>query len=151
MFEIIFDNTRKPINVGVIIRLACATGSKLYFTGNSVDYKNRKALLAAVGYEHIVDLSYEKDFRKLIGMLKAEGKLIVGTSPGSRKLYTEVNYKQPTVFVFGTEACGLSKEKRQLMDELVYIPMTADVESLNVVNAAAIVLYEGLRQRGFRL
>lgn len=130
--------------------MACATGSKLYFTGNSVDYKNRKALLAAVGYEHIVDLSYEKDFRKLIGMLKAEGKLIIGTSSGSKKLYTEVDYKQPTVFVFGTEACGLSKEKRQLMDELVYIPMTADVESLNVVNAAAIVLYEGLRQRGFR-
>ncbi|MDP3048928.1 MAG: TrmH family RNA methyltransferase [Thermodesulfovibrionales bacterium] len=151
MFDIIFDNTRKPINVGVIIRLACATGSKLYFTGNSVDYKNRKARLAAVGYEHIVDLSYEKDFRKLIGMLKAEGKLIVGTSPGSKKLYTEVGYKQPTVFVFGTEACGLSKEKRQLMDEVVYIPMAADVEALNVVNAAAIVLYEGLRQRGFRL
>ncbi|MBU4319521.1 MAG: TrmH family RNA methyltransferase [Desulfobacterales bacterium] len=127
------------------------TGSKLYFTGNSVDYKNRKARLAAVGYENIINLTYERDFKKLIEMLKAEGKLIVGTSPGSKKLYTEVDYKQPTVFVFGTEACGLSKEKRQLMDEVVYIPMAADVEALNVVNAAAIVLYEGLRQRGFRL
>jgi len=150
MFELIFDNVRKPINVGRIIRLACATRSKLYFSGNSVNYKNRKALLSAVGYEKSVDLSYEKDFGKLIRTLKAEGKIIVGTSPYSlKRSYTELDYKQPTVFVFGTEACGLSKEKRQLMDELVYIPMAVEVESLNVVTAAAVILYEALRQKGF--
>jgi len=150
MFELIFDNVRKPINVGGIIRLACATRSKLYFSGNSVNYKNRKALLSAVGYEKSVDLSYEKDFGKLIRTLKAEGKIIVGTSPYSlKRSYTELDYKQPTVFVFGTEACGLSKEKRQLMDELIYIPMAAEVESLNIVAAAAIILYEALRQKRF--
>jgi tRNA G18 (ribose-2'-O)-methylase SpoU len=57
MFELVFDNMTKPINVGVAIRLACAAGSRLYFTGNSVDYKNRKALLSAVGYEEMADLA----------------------------------------------------------------------------------------------
>lgn len=148
MFELVFDNIRKPINIGVLIRLACATGSKLYFTGNSVEYKNRKALLSAVGYEKYVDLSYEKDFGKLIKTLKAGNKQIIGTSPKGSKPYTGVDYTQPTVFVFGNEVNGLSREKRLLMDELVYIPMAPVVESLNIVSSAAIILYEGLRQRG---
>lgn len=149
MFDIVFDNIRKPINVGVLIRLACAAGSKLYFTGNSVNYKNRKALLSAVGYEKLAAPSYEKDFKKLIKILKANNKQIIGTSPKSSKLYTDMDYIQPTVFVFGNEADGLPKEKSLLMDEMVRIPMAANVESLNIVSSAAIILYEGLRQRGF--
>lgn len=151
MFDLVFDNIRKPINVGVLIRLACATGSKLYFTGNSVNYKNRKALLSAVGYEKQVDLSYKKDFKGLIKTLKAENKQIIGTSPKSSKLYTDLSYIQPTVFVFGNEADGLTREKSLLMDEMVRIPMAANVESLNIISSAAIILYEGLRQRGFNL
>lgn len=150
MFEMIFDNMRKPINVGVIIRLACAAGSKLYFTGRSIDYKNRKALLSAVGYESLVNLSYEENFTELVKRLKAEGKILVGTSPRAEKIYSELDYSKPTVLVFGNEATGLSKENMQMMDELVRIPMPGGVESLNIVNSAAVILYEGLRQRGFR-
>lgn len=151
MFELIFDNIRKPINVGVVIRLACATGSKLYFTGNSIDYNNRKALLSAVGYEDLVDLSYERDLKQLLQRLKAQGKTIVGTSPRAEKIYTELDYTRPTVFVFGNEATGLSKENISLMDELVNIPMPGNIESLNIVTSSAIILYEGLRQRNFKI
>jgi tRNA G18 (ribose-2'-O)-methylase SpoU len=150
MFELVFDNMTKPINVGVAIRLACAAGSRLYFTGNSVDYKNRKALLSAVGYEEMADLAYEKDFNKLIMRLKGEGKMIVGTSPRAETNYTCLDYKVSTVFVFGNEATGLSREKSSLLDQVVSIPMPGGIESLNVVNSAAILLYEGLRQRGFK-
>ncbi|HEX3029350.1 MAG TPA: TrmH family RNA methyltransferase [Clostridia bacterium] len=52
--------------------------------------------------------------------------------------------------VFGTEATGLSRKKMEVMDELVQIPMPGEIDSLNIVNSAAIVLYEGLRQRGFK-
>lgn len=149
MIELIFDNIRKPINVGAVVRLACAAGSKVYFTGNSIDYKTRKALLAAVGYEDQVDLTYENDFRKLVGRLKAEGKTIVGTSPRAQQLYTEVNFTDPVVLVFGNEATGLSQENMALLDHVVSIPMPGGVESLNLVTSAAILLYEGLRQRKF--
>ena len=150
IFEIVFDNVVKPINIGVIIRLACATGSRLFFTGNSVDYRNRKALLAAVGYEEMADLHYEKDFDKLIRGFRQEGKRIVGTSPRGSRVYSQVDFRVPTVMVFGNEASGLSKHQMELMDELIHIPMPGQVESLNVVNAAAVVLYEGLRQRDFK-
>lgn len=149
MIELVFDNIRKPINVGAVVRLACAAGSKVYFTGNSIDYKNRKALLGAVGYEDKVDLTYEKDFRKLIERLRGEGKTIVGTSPRAQKLYTQLDYTISTVFVFGNEATGLSRENMALLDEVVSIPMPGGVESLNLVASAAILLYEGMRQRDF--
>ncbi len=151
MFDLIFDNMKKPINVGVAIRLACATGSRLYFTGNSIDYRNRKAQLSAVGYEEQADISYEKDFKALVERLKGEGKRIIGTSPRADKFYSQVDYTKPVAFVFGNEGTGLSKENMQVVDELVGIPMPGGTESLNVVTSAAIVLYEGLRQRNFRL
>ena len=150
MFEMIFDNMSKPINMGVVIRLACAAGSRLYFTGNSVDYRNRKALLSAAGYEELADVTYEKDFGGLVKRLKSEGKRIVGTSPHTDKIYTEPDYRGPTVFVFGNEGKGLSKENMALVDDLVRIPMPGGIESLNVVTSAAIILYEGLRQREFK-
>lgn len=149
MIELVFDNISKPINVGVVIRLACAAGSRLYFTGNSVDFRNRKALLSAVGYEQMADLIYEKDFEKLIHDMKGAGKRIIGTSPRAEKLYTQIDYTRPTVLVFGNEANGLSKAKERLVDETVGIPMPGNIESLNIVTSAAIILYEGLRQRGF--
>ncbi|MDP4181160.1 MAG: RNA methyltransferase [Bacillota bacterium] len=149
MFELVFDNMIKPINVGVIIRLACSAGCRVYFTGNSVDYKNRKALLAAVGYEEQVDIVYEADFEGLISALKSEGKQIIGTSPRAEVIYSDMRYDKPTVFVFGNEAKGLSAKKIDMMDKLITIPMPGQIESLNVVNSAAIILYEGLRQRGF--
>jgi tRNA G18 (ribose-2'-O)-methylase SpoU len=151
VFELIFDNLTKPINAGVVVRLACATGSKLYFTGNSVNYKSRKALLSAVGYEDMVDLTYEKDIKALIQRLKGEGKMIVGTSPRAEKNYCDLDYNKPVVFVFGNEASGLSKENMLLMDELVKIPMPGKAESLNIVTSASIILYEGLRQINFTI
>ncbi|MDP4094456.1 MAG: RNA methyltransferase [Bacillota bacterium] len=150
MIELVFDNIKKPINIGVVIRLACAAGSKLYFTGDSTNYKNRKALLSAVGYENCVNLTYEKEFIQLALKLKSEGKILVGTSPRAKKLYTEIDYTRPVVLVFGNEATGLSKANMDILDEEVMIPMPGNIESLNVVTSAAIVLYEGLRQRGFK-
>ncbi len=150
MFELVFDNMVKPINIGVVIRLACSAGVRVYFTGNSVDYRNRKALLASVGYHEMADICYEKNFDELIMTLKSQGKTIIGTSPRAETVYSDIKYEMPTVFVFGNEVYGLSKNQISLMDRIVTIPMPGPVESLNVVNSASIILYEGLRQRGFK-
>jgi TrmH family RNA methyltransferase len=150
MFELVFDNMVKPINIGVAIRLACSAGVRVYFTGNSVDYRNRKALLASVGYHEMADICYEKDFDALILRLKSENKRIIGTSPREGTVYSDIKYEMPTVFVFGNEVYGLSASQASLMDNLIKIPMPGQIESLNVVSSASIILYEGLRQRGFR-
>lgn len=148
MIDLIFDNMHKPINVGVAVRLACSAGSRLYFTGSSTDYRNRKALLSAVGYEDVVEIRYEKDLKGLLEKLRGEGKKIIATSPRAEKSYTASDYTVPAAILMGNEATGLSKESMSFADELVSIPMPGGVESLNVVTSAAIILYEGLRQRG---
>lgn len=149
--ELVFDNIKKPINVGACIRLACAANSKIYFTGNSVKHTNRKAKLSAVGYEEIVEIEYTANFKDLIERFKEEGKQVIGTSPYAKYCYTDIDFTRPTVLVFGNEGTGLSKENIELCNKTVYIPMDRRVESLNLTTSAAIMIYEALRQRNFEL
>lgn len=149
MFELIFQHLQKPLNVGAAVRLSCATGSKLYLTGESLDHRSRKAKSGAVGYDELAEVVYEKDISALIERLRGEGKQIIGAAPRAEKLYTEIDYTRPTVLVFGNEISGLGKSTLALMDDVITVPMPGGIESLNVVMCAAVILYEGLRQRGF--
>jgi tRNA G18 (ribose-2'-O)-methylase SpoU len=73
--------------------------------------------------------------------------MIVGTSPGGSADYREVDYTtRPVVLIMGSERTGISPEQAALCDQLVRIPMAGYVESLNLSIAAALVLYEVLRQ-----
>lgn len=149
MIDIICHNISKPINIGGAIRLAYGTNSKLYFTGNSVSHTNRKAKLAAVGYEDRVDLTYRQDIEELIAELRGAGKLVLGTSPYSDILYTKVDYSAPVAFIFGGEAHGLSKHILSMTDYNLYIPISNNIDSLNLVSSMSILVYEALRHRDF--
>jgi TrmH family RNA methyltransferase len=79
------------------------------------------------------------------------GCMIVGTSPGGSADYREVDYTtRPVVLIMGSERTGISPEQAALCDQLVRIPMAGYVESLNLSIAAALVLYEVLRQHEAR-
>jgi tRNA (guanosine-2'-O-)-methyltransferase len=82
------------------------------------------------------------------GHLKQEGFQVLATrlEPGARQLY-DFDLARPTALVLGNEHRGISEEAATLADELVYIPMLGMVESLNVSVAAAVTLFEALRQR----
>ncbi len=72
-----------------------------------------------------------------------------GLGPDLPRLYTDVDYRVPTVLVIGGESGGLRPLVQRHCDHLVRIPMAAGTESLNASVAAALVLYEAFRQRGF--
>ncbi len=145
MFHIICDNIKKPPNVGAMIRISCATRSKLWFTGDSLSHHNKKAKAAAVGYEDLVDIDY-CNYEELLDQFRTNGVQIVGTSPRALKTYDKLDYTTPTAFVFGNEATGLSQYKMGLVDHLVRIPLPIEVESLNIVTSASILVFEALRQ-----
>ena len=68
---------------------------------------------------------------------------------GSR-FHTEVKYPDDVFFVFGKETKGLPKELiEKYKDQLVRLPMRKGLRSLNLSNAAAVMVYEALRQRNF--
>ena len=71
----------------------------------------------------------------------------VGASPEARCDYRELAYPRPVGLAFGSEGGGLSALIRSLCDELVYIPMAGQSDSLNLAVAAGLVMYEVAHQQ----
>jgi 23S rRNA (guanosine2251-2'-O)-methyltransferase len=85
--------------------------------------------------------------RNTLKALQAEGYQIVAATEKSRKLIYDADLRQPTVIVMGAEDTGISKEVLKLCNEQVAIPLIGSIESLNVSAAAAVMLFEVVRQR----
>jgi 23S rRNA (guanosine2251-2'-O)-methyltransferase len=74
---------------------------------------------------------------------------VVGIDGRGDVLYTEIDYTTPTAIVIGGEGQGVSDLVRRKCDTVARIPMRGDISSLNASVAAALVLYEAYRQRGW--
>ena len=74
---------------------------------------------------------------------------IISTSLTASKQYQKINYKKASAIVLGSEDKGISKEWNSKSNELIYIPMEGQANSLNVSNSGAIIIYEAKRQRNF--
>ncbi|MFH1141965.1 MAG: TrmH family RNA methyltransferase, partial [Chloroflexota bacterium] len=80
--------------------------------------------------------------------LKREGVWAVGIDPAGAIDYGRVDYRLPTAIVIGSEGKGLSDLVKKRCDSLASIPMRGKIASLNASIAAALVMYEALKQRG---
>jgi 23S rRNA (guanosine2251-2'-O)-methyltransferase len=85
---------------------------------------------------------------RTLGELKERGIRVVGTSDDAPHTLHEAALDGPLALVLGAEGAGMRALTRRSCDELVRIPMAGAVESLNVSVAAAVCLYEAVRQRG---
>jgi 23S rRNA (guanosine2251-2'-O)-methyltransferase len=84
---------------------------------------------------------------RAIDELKEAQVWTVGLDAGGPQPYDTVDFTQPTAVVLGAEGTGLRRLVREKCDLLASIPMKGHVESLNVATAAAVVLFEAVRQR----
>lgn len=141
------DTIQNPLNVGSAVRVAAATGAALCFTGDSLSHTQRKARAGAVGLESLVSISYHPSLAELAPAWRDAGYRLIGTAPRAAQAYTEFDLRQPFILVLGNEVSGLSRAKQALLDDTVRIPMQPGVDSLNVVVALAVILYEAIRQR----
>ena len=110
------------------------------------------AVSADVGQESELEGLEEKALKtgasKLyIEDLKKEGVWIAAVDRGG-DIYTEADFTGPIAFVTGSEGSGISRLVKEKCDFCVSIPMKGGVNSLNASNAAAILMYEAVRQRG---
>lgn len=140
-----------PQNTGNIARTCGATGTTLHLIkplGFNIDEKSVKR--AGLDYWDLVDIKVyenEEEFFKTNGE-----KDIYFVSTKGLKNYSDVKYDDNTFIVFGRETSGLpSWIHEKYRDKMVKIPMVniEKARSLNLSNAVAIVLYEGIRQNGF--
>lgn len=136
-------------NTGNIARLCAANGIPLHLVGHiGFRIDERSVRRAGLDYWPYVDLRREKD---LVGLQSALGKSrLFYFSVRADRVYTDVRYREGDCLVFGRESTGLPDDVLQSNREsAVKIPLLSPhVRSLNLATAAAIAVYEALRQLG---
>ena len=145
---VILDGVEDPNNVGAILRSINAAGA----TG-LVRQTRRAAPLdggaakASAGAVHHVRVADVVNVARAIEELKELGVWTVGLDAGAEVHYDDVDLTLPTALVVGAEGSGLRRLVRERCDRLASIPMRGQVGSLNVSVAAAVLLFEAVRQR----
>ena len=146
---VVCDELSDPHNLGAILRTAECAGAhgviipKRRSAGLTATVA--KASAGAIEYMPVAKVSNLVDTLK---RLKTEGVWIYGTAAdGSSSLY-QTDLTGPAAIVIGSEGSGISRLVAGQCDFLVSIPMKGRINSLNASNAAAVLLYEALRQRG---
>ena len=136
-----------PGNLGTIARSAEAFAvTGLLLGERTVSPWNSKAMRASAG--SLFRLPAAKvELGEVLPLLKSRGVRVLATSSHKGKLISEVDLCGPVAIVIGNEGGGVPKEVLGQADEIVAIPHTPRVESLNAGIAASILLYEAARQR----
>jgi len=149
-FLIVADNLRDPGNLGTIIRTAAAARvDALFVTPGTVDPFSPKTLQAGMGAHFHLPIQ-SMDWPQISTVSKqrpekAAPLYIADPSKGSS--CWETDFRGPLVLVIGGEAVGAQPEAYNLADGLVHVPMPGNSDSLNAATAAAILIFEVVRQR----
>lgn len=138
-----------PHNTGAIGRTCAITGSKLHLIkplGFSVDEKALRR--SGLDYWHELDVYYYDSFQHF-KKLNMDAKIYMATTK-ALYTYTEVQYDKDSFIMFGKESAGIPEEILMAnRGNCIRIPMMSDARSLNLSNAASIIIYEALRQNNF--
>jgi TrmH family RNA methyltransferase len=136
-----------PGNLGTVIRSAEAFGARAVLLGEkTVSPFNAKVVRASAGSLFREPILRVK-MAETIPLLKQHGVRVLAASSHKGKPLQEANFTGSAMLIVGNEGAGLPHEVLGLADELVTIPHSTRVESLNAGIAASILLYEAARQR----
>ena len=145
---VVFDGVTYVRNFGAIARSAeCAGAHGLIAPLKNSAPVNAEAIRASAGALTTIPVCRVGSIRNTIKTLQAEGFQVVAATEKSRKLLYDADLRRPTALVMGAEETGISKEVLKLCDERLAIPLIGRIESLNVSAAAAVMLFEVVRQR----
>ena len=145
---LIADGLQDPGNMGTAIRTAAAAGLDAFFYGpGCVDPYGPKALRSSAGSLFHLPPTAAADPSALLQSLKQGGVSVVAARPGAERSFWEFDYRQKTALLIGSESRGLSPELVAAADTSVCIPQFSPLDSLNAAVAAAVIIYEALRQR----
>jgi RNA methyltransferase, TrmH family len=145
---VLAEAVEKPGNLGALLRCADAAGvTGLIVCDTATDINNPNVVRSSRGTLFTVPVA-EASLTETLSWLRARQIAIVAATPQAATNYTAADLTGPLVVAVGTEHEGLSPALIAEADVAVRIPMLGQVNSLNVATAAALVLYEAVRQRG---
>ena len=150
MFHIILFTPQIPPNTGNIIRLSANTGTQLHLIkplGFQLDEKSCRR--AGLDYHALANVHLHKNLDECSNVLGA-ARLFAITSHGTKSLFDQ-KFAAGDAFLFGSETDGLPEtiHARFTTEHKLRLPMIAGNRSLNLANAASVVVYEAWRQTGF--
>ena len=152
MFELILYQPEIPPNTGNIIRVCANTGTTLHLIhplGFALD--DRKLRRAGLDYHEFAAVREHDSLEVCLESLGDERPVYALSTRGSRN-YAEVQYQPGDIFMFGPETRGLPAAVLGELpaEQVLRLPMRPDNRSLNLANAASVLLYEAWRQQGFK-
>jgi len=144
---LIAEHLEKPGNLGTILRTADAAGVDAVVVCNpGTDINNPNVVRASIGTLFFMPVA-EATTNETLQWLEEQNIQSVAALPGAPREYTGVDLRSGTAIVVGAEDEGLSERWIKRANWSVCIPMLGKNDSLNVSTAAAILLYEAIRQR----
>ncbi|MDR2295814.1 MAG: tRNA (cytidine(34)-2'-O)-methyltransferase [Clostridiales Family XIII bacterium] len=150
-FHIVLVEPEIPPNTGNIARTCAATGTTLHLVKPlGFELSDRALKRAGLDYWPLVDLRVHESLDAFL--LRHAGRPMYFVTTKGRRTHIEADCEEGAMFLFGRETTGLDEALlRENAERSIRIPMLPDerLRSLNLANAAAIVLYEALRKRGF--
>jgi tRNA (cytidine/uridine-2'-O-)-methyltransferase len=150
MFDIVLFRPEIPPNTGNAMRLAAVTGCRLHLIEPlGFDMDDAKLRRAGMDYRDKAvvtiypDLDTWRDARR--------PARVFAYTVDAERAYTDVSYVPGDCLLFGPESVGLPEEVKHLdwVNDRLRLPMIPGVRSLNLANAASVVVYEAWRQQGF--
>ena len=147
----LLDSVTDPHNLGACFRIADAFGvSAIIVPKDRSAPLNATVSKTASGATETVPFFAVTNLVRTIELLKKTGFWIFGTEMAdTAKAVNQLDLQCAVAWVFGSEGAGIRNLTRQHCDHLAIVPMTGEVESLNISVAAGVCLYETQRQRGF--
>ncbi|MCP4294379.1 MAG: tRNA (cytidine(34)-2'-O)-methyltransferase [Proteobacteria bacterium] len=151
MFKIALIEPQIPPNTGNIARLCGATNTRLEIVGNiGFELSDKQLRRAGLDYWKHVNWGYYDDTRSYLENLDPQKVHLLTTK--SQKAYTECQFEQNDILMFGSETKGIDPVFMNFFPESwCTIPMeNPEIRSLNLSSSVAIVLYEAIRQISFK-
>jgi TrmH family RNA methyltransferase len=146
-FAFILDGVRDPGNLGSMLRTATAAGAEaVLLPPGNVDPFSPKVLRAGMGAHFRLPIE-NLDWDQIAGLVQRYQLHVYLAAARQGVPHTEADFRQPLALLIGGEAEGAGFNGSQLANECVHIAMPGKVESLNAAAAAAILLFEVVRQR----
>jgi TrmH family RNA methyltransferase len=146
---LVAEAPEKPGNIGALLRTADAANLDAVIIANpKSDLYNPNIVRSSVGCLFTNQIATGTT-TEIIAFLKERKINIYCATLQDSTFYHTQDYNSPTALVVGTEATGLTQEWRDAATQNIIIPMQGEIDSMNVSVAAAILIFEAKRQRGF--
>jgi 23S rRNA (guanosine2251-2'-O)-methyltransferase len=147
-FIVLLDGVTDVRNFGAIARTcACAGADAIVIPARNSVSVNADAVKTSAGALLSLSVCKENSITDAIKYLKNCGYRVFAATEKAEKTYTQADYSGPTAIVLGGEDYGIASENLRICAEWVKIPLMGAIGSLNVSAAAAVLVYEVVRQR----